>query len=183
MQGKLPATYEYSDLLQIGRVTFNNLDAEEEEDGGKQKPKEEKPDESKETKFLAMMTILTNALGSSASANGKSESGGGGKKREFQQWRYENPNNDKTKLVRGTTMKWCKNDCHDKPMWCGCKTCLNKAEYAKKMQEKGDGANSSSDSSSGSSSTKVSEDFKIALQAMTSSDDFKMLEKQFLSGN
>ena len=171
------------DLLQIGRVTFNNLDAEEEEDGQKQKPKEEKPDEFKEAKFLAMMAKFTDAMSSSASANGKSESGGGGKKREFQQWRYENPNNDKTKLVRGTTMKWCKNDCHDKPMWCGCKTFINKAKYAKKMQEERHKAKGSSDSSSGSGDMKVSEDFKIALQAMTLSDDFKMLEKQFLSGN
>ena len=83
-------------------------------------------------------------------------------------------------------MKWCKNDCHDKPMWCGCKTFINKAKYAKKMQEKRDEANGSSKNSSGSSGsggTKVSEDFKIALQATTLSDDFKILEKQFLSRN
>ena len=35
MQGKLPTTYEYSDLLQIERVTFNNLDAEEEDNENK----------------------------------------------------------------------------------------------------------------------------------------------------
>ena len=170
-------------LLQIGRVTFNNLDAEEEKDDKNQKVKEEKSDESKEAKFLAMMTKLTNALGSSTSGNGKPESDGGRKKRQLQQWRYENPGNDKTKLVRGTTMKWCTNDCHDKPMWCGRKTCLNKAKFAKKMQKKRDGANGSSENSTGSCGTKVSEDFKIALQVMTLLDDYKILQQQFLLGN
>ena len=188
MQGKLPPAYEYGDLLQIGRVTFNNLDAEEGKDNDNRKSKEEKPEQSKEAKFLAMMTKLTDALGSSASGNEKSESSGREKKRQFQQWRYEKTDNEKTKLVRGTTMRWCTNDCHDKPMWCGRKTCLNKADFAKKMQEKRNGT-SGSDSSSKSNGdgkdgdAKISGDFKIALQAMTSSADYKLLEQQFFSGN
>ena len=85
-------------------------------------------------------------------------------------------------------MRWCTNDCHDKPMWCGHKTCLNKADFAKKMQDKRNGTNGS-DASSGSNGdgkdgdAKISGDFKIVLQAMTSSADYKLLEQQFFSGN
>ena len=63
-----------------------------------------------------MMTKLMDVLGSSALANDKPESGGDGKRKQFQQWCYENPDNEKTKLMRGTTMKWCTNNCHNKAM-------------------------------------------------------------------
>ena len=74
------------------------MDAEEEKDNKDSKLKEEKQGQSKWAKFLVMMTKLTDVLGSSAPANRKPESGGGRKKRKFQQWRYENPDNKKTKM-------------------------------------------------------------------------------------
>ena len=92
-------------------------------------------------------------------------------------WR---PDGTATKEINGRDMKWCSNDCHPKPMWCGRMNCLNKADFAKKMEEKkaGDGENNSS-TSNGS----MPKDFKIALAAMTSPEDFKFLESKFLQGN
>ena len=188
MQGKLPITYDYGDLLETGRVTFNNLNAEDTW-GEESKLKKNEKEPAQETRFLALMTKLTDALGSSATGKEDSSKSTNGKRRSFQPWRFKNPNNEKTKVVRGTTMRWCKNDCHEKPMWCGRKTCLNHADFAKKMQDKRNSSNddsgrsTGSTGSDGSSGVKVNDDFKIALQAMTSSDDFKMLEQQFFSGN
>ena len=137
---------------------------------------------------MAMMAKGTDALGSSASGNEKAESVGRERKRQLQQWRFEKLDNKKTKLMRGTTMRWCTNDCHKKPMWCGRKNCLNKANFAKKMKEKWNGTNGIN-TSGGSNSygkdrdAKINGDFKISLQAMTSSADYKLLEQQFFSGN
>ena len=64
-------------------------------------------------------------------------------------------------------MKWCTNNCHKKPMWCGRKNCITKSEFAKKMQEKQDGSSTEDgggrNGSSGTNKTKLGEDFKIAL--------------------
>ena len=58
---------------------------------------------------------------------GKQQSGD----RTYLPWSYENPNNKTTKEVRGSTMNWCSNDCHDKPMWCGRRNFLNREDYSK----------------------------------------------------
>ena len=65
-------------------------------------------------------------------------------------------------------------------MWCGRENCLNKADFAKKMEkEKGGSGNSSQNANN----TSVSKDFKIALAAMTSAEDFNSLKSQFYPGN
>ena len=83
-------------------------------------------------------------------------------------WKYSNPQNEKRKRVRNRTYKWCTNDCHDKPMWCGRRTCLSNAEYSAKMN-KGEQPRSNV----------VSKDFKIALAALTTAEDYAALEEQF----
>ena len=115
------------------------------------------------------------------------QGGGGGKHpkaseptgpQTFKPWRFENPNNEATKEINGTIMKWCTNDCHkDGPMWCGRKNCLNQADFAKKMNEKREreGTSNHSEPKMGES-----EDFKIALAAMVSADDYATLKDQFL---
>ena len=89
-------------------------------------------------------------------------------------WRFENPDNKPTKIVRGSTMKWCSKDCHEKPMWCGRRNCLDRADFTDAWKKK----KAAVDSSTGSDSNS---DFKIALAAMTSPEDFAALQDQFES--
>ena len=91
--------------------------------------------------------------------------------RSYLPWRYENKDNLATKEVRGSTMRWCKNDCHDRPMWCGRRNCLGRSDYATAMQKNKD----KGDESSGGGQS----NFKIALAAMTTLEDFQALQEQF----
>ena len=70
-------------------------------------------------------------------------------------------------------MKWCKNDCHAKPMWCGRKNCLNRADYSKEWGKNNEVKETKDDNASDNS------EFKIALAAMTSPEDFAALQEQF----
>ena len=96
-------------------------------------------------------------------------------------WRYENPDNTATKDVRGTTMIWCRNYFHNKPMWCGHKNCINRAEYATVMQKKRDHKNSGNSGATPSDNSRpnVSKNFRIVLAALTSAEDYVSLEEQF----
>ena len=118
---------------------------------------------------------------------GKSEATGNEPQteRQYQAWRYENPDNETTREVRGSTMRWCTNDCHSKPMWCGRKNCLNRADFAKAMKEKRERAKAEkgNENNEDSKKPKFNKDFKIALQTMTSNEYFKTLQEQFLQGN
>ena len=137
--------------------------------------------------FLALATELISNLKNSNRGSADDDKKENGGRRTYLPWRFDNPEGATTKEVRGTVMRWCSNDCHPRPMWCGRKNCLNKAEYASKMQE----ARSSEDKKDKRKSqitenkpmNKVSNDFKIALAAMCSNEDYALLEKQFLSGN
>ena len=62
-------------------------------------------------------------------------------------------------------------------MWCGRKNCLNRSDYSvewKNRNENKDKVKDNDDTSTGSSN-----EFKIALAAMTSADDFAALQEQF----
>ena len=101
-------------------------------------------------------------------------------------YRYKHPNNEKTKVVKGTTMTWCSNDCHEKPMWCGRTNCLNRADCAvrmKKQRERERENKSSDEDSSKPDGGNFSEDFKIALAATIPSADLESLESQFMASN
>ena len=80
-------------------------------------------------------------------------------------------------------MRWCSNDCHPKPMWCGRKNCMNRADYAAKYG----GTNFNKDNKNNAEGSEkvqpMSKDFKIALAAMTTKEDYETLSKQFFSGN
>ena len=101
--------------MDLARLEYNNAVEDETWDTTKGKLESE----SRESNILAFATqILGNVnLGQDTTAkdgNRNPTGGDGGKK--FQPWRFENPNNDKTKLVRGTVMNWCSKDCHQQPM-------------------------------------------------------------------
>ena len=85
-------------------------------------------------------------LKASMSKDGNNNNGNSGQKGgdgtddvpSYLPWIFENPNKEATKQVRGSNMNWCTNDCHKKPMWCGCKKCLNREDYSKAWKEKKD---------------------------------------------
>ena len=66
-------------------------------------------------------------------------------------------------------------------MWCGRKNCLTKAEYATAMAEKRKGGHSSNPTPK-EVKNKLSNEFRIALAALTTPEDFASLEDQFFSG-
>ena len=97
-------------------------------------------------------------------------------------WRYENPDNSATKDVQGNIMKWCRNNCHNKPMGCGCIHCIDRADYSTAIQKKRDNKNSDNDGATPSNNSRpnISKDFKISLAALTSAKDYASLEEQFV---
>ena len=68
-------------------------------------------------------------------------------------------------------MKWCENDCHANPIWCGCKTCLNRGDYSKAWKKRNEVKETRYDNTSDNS------ELKIALAAMTSPEDFAVLQE------
>mmetsp|Transcript_6488 Transcript_6488/g.9409 ORF Transcript_6488/g.9409 Transcript_6488/m.9409 type:complete len:137 (-) Transcript_6488:42-452(-) len=119
----------------------------------------------------------------SFSLNGEHKTSNGGIRlcngRELKAWWFDNPNNEKTKMLKDeTVMRWCTNDCHPKPMWCGRSIFLNKAEYA----ASNGGKPKDKKEVEPFKKPPISDDFKIALPAMTSSEDYETLS-QFLKGN
>ena len=71
-------------------------------------------------------------------------------------------------------MKWCSNDYHEKQMWYGRRNCLNRAYFTNAWKKK----KAAEDVSTGSDSNS---NFKIALAAMISPEDFAALQEQFAS--
>ena len=190
MQGQLPHDYDYTSLLDLGRITFNNLQAGNEWEGSESKKARITSAPTEEKQFLALATELIEAMKGQKSStsiqpySGKTDDGGIKLKngRELKAWRFDNPNNEPTKTLKdGTVMGWCKNNCHPKPMWCGRKNCLNREEYAAKFGKKGKPGENVRQVESKTAS--VSEDFQLALAAMTSNQDFETLKSQFFSGN
>ena len=174
IQGKVIAEYSYRNLMDLGRVTYNNL-VDESSSKFKSGPT---PEKAEKQNFLALATALMTKISSMNTDNQEQSNtdrskGNNRGERTYLPWRYENPDNKATKLVRGSTMKWCKNDCHERPMWCGRKNCMNRSEYSAAWKKKNE-SKESENTYEGSSS-----EFKIALAAMTSPEDFAALQEQF----
>ena len=79
-------------------------------------------------------------------------------------------------------MKWCDKDCHPQPMWCGRKACMSKSEYAEFMDGKRKGKDKEDRDKNKSGKQRISKDFRIALAALTTAEDFASLEDQFFAG-
>ena len=86
-------------------------------------------------------------------------------------WRFKNENNLKTMVKEGKTYYWCKSDCHRKPIWCYRKNCLSRADCKKKQDAE----------AAGNGKVTVSEDFKLALAAVRTTDDLETFRDQFLN--
>jgi len=179
IQGKVAPQYSYRNLMDLGRVMYNNL--VDEGTYRHNNPAPQPKDKEEDKNYLALAAaLMTNMSGLNDSGN---KGGSKGSTITYQPWRFENPDNEDTKVVRGSTMKWCKNDCHKNSMWCGRKNCLNRADFHENWKKKNASKASGSDSNIGNKpkgSTKSSE-FKIKLAAMTSLEDFAALKEQFVS--
>ena len=178
IQGKTKATYSHVDLMELARLTYNNLVEDQAWAGKTATAMDDKPDASKEANYLALATQLIQRVNELEKGGGKPTKGGKQSEvRNFGPWRFENPTNAKTKVVEGTTMRWCTNDCHSKPMWCGRINCMSRADHAEHMRKRREGGSVQPRATKNG----VTKDFKIALAAITSPDDFSELEKQFFS--
>ena len=176
-QGKLGSTYSYRELMDLGRLTFNNLLEEGTWNGGgttKGKELAERNYLALATELMGKMKEMTQKSGSNYQKQPATDKQNEGA-RSYMPWRFENPDNKPTKILKnGVTMKWCSKDCHEKPMWCGRRNCLGRADFNAAWKKN----KAAVDSSAGSDSNS---DFKIALAAMTSPEDFAALQDQFKS--
>ena len=116
MQGKLGPKYTYRDLMDFGRLTFNNL-----VDEGSWSTKTPKAKDAENnyialaTQLMTQMTIMKPGPKDNSSYTPKGSANTDGP-RTYLPWRFENPDNKATKDVRVSIMKWCKNNCHNKSM-------------------------------------------------------------------
>ena len=86
---------------------------------------------------------------------------------EMPPWRFVNKNNKKAMVKDDHTFGWWDNDCHrQRPMCCSRPNCLNKADFRAKKKREEDSLKVETGSNVGKA------DFKIALAAMMSLDDF-----------
>jgi len=116
MQGQLAQNYDYSNLMDLGRIAYNNLKAGDEWEGSDLKKAETTTTSGDQKQFLALATELLETMkeekkqSSGQQADEKTSDGGICLKngRELKAWRFENPNNEKTKTLKdGTNMMWC----------------------------------------------------------------------------
>ena len=176
MQGKVAANYSFLDLMDVGRIAYNNLVDDESWGTGTSEKKDTSADEKQ---FLTLATKLEQLEEKLTSFNPSRAGGGAHDGDDFTKmkgWRYYNPDKARTKVINGRTMTWCSNDCHRRPMWCGRKNCLNRADYAeKKNKEAGDGSKDKPQKGG------IPKDFRMALAALTTTEDLEALEEQYFS--
>eukprot|EP00957_Ditylum_brightwellii_P153193 11660274-Ditylum_brightwellii.AAC.1 len=76
-------------------------------------------------------------------------------------------------MQKGTpTLKWYTSNCHARPMWCSQRNCQPHKEYQKKREEEGKGGTGNE--------LKKTDNFKVALLALLSDNNFKFIKEQFL---
>ena len=183
LTGRLDDKYEWTDLRELATITYNNsvacgdwatdASAKNEDPAGK-----ENADDNQ--KFLALLTSTIQDL----KAKEPAKDGRRGATRQSgaeQSWKFVNKNGSKTCVRENRkgierTWYWCTKDCHTAHMWCPRENCRSKAEHAKFVAEK----ENRGDASEKAAANKHNDDFRIALAAMVSAENFKVLEEQFL---
>ena len=174
MQGKVRQGYSFRDLMSFGRLTYNNL-----VEKGTWDTETSTAKEDPSVKYLALATeILRSFNKGDGSREGQGTKDDGTKHKN---WRYNNPENLNEKKIGGHTMKWCKQDCHRWPQWCGRKNCLGNAEYEAQRAKYRSKTEKTLDANAGGPKLDATKDFRIALAALTTEEDFEALEKQFFS--
>ena len=121
MERQLGQNYNYTNILDLGRVTYNNLVANDEWTGNAAKKPKRTPVSGQEKQFLALaIEILSKMKDQNSSFNkqtdSKTTSDEGIKLKngqELKAWRFQNPNSEKTKTLKDeTVMNWCTKNCH-----------------------------------------------------------------------
>lgn len=172
IEGKLVTGYSHRKLICIDRLTYNNLV----EDSS---PKLKSKDNGEEKNYLAPATTLMTKLSSQNNTSvdqGVTHQKG---KIAYQPWRYHNPDNKTTKVIRGSTMKWCLKDCHDKLMWYDRKNCMDHSDYHEAQKKRNsDKISGTKDKATEAKVEANSSEFKVALAAMTSPEDFAALQEK-----
>eukprot|EP00957_Ditylum_brightwellii_P051227 3883428-Ditylum_brightwellii.AAC.1 len=134
--GRQADTYKYADLMQFALMLFNNRVALSKWKGGKGQLVDKTSAGGEEPKFLVLLTEIQMAIrggnlksnsrgannggtGTGEGANNRASEGGGRRiQSEKGSWKFCNPNNLETMECNNRTWRWCKNDCHPRPMWC-----------------------------------------------------------------
>eukprot|EP00957_Ditylum_brightwellii_P042860 3244292-Ditylum_brightwellii.AAC.1 len=152
MMGWQADTYKYADLMQFALTLFNNRVALSKWKGKKGQLVDKTSAGGEEPKILVLLTEIQTAIrggnltsnsggannggiGTGRGANSRGSEGGG---RRIQSkkgsWKFRNSNNLDTIERKDRTWKWCKNDCHPKPMWCPRPNCMSREAYKEHMQ-------------------------------------------------
>ena len=128
-QGKLGTLYTYRELMDLGRLTYSNL---LDKGSWNLKASAKKNDEKN---YLVLATEIITQMKSYATREGglngglRNEKQGDGDKPTYLHCCFENKGNKSTKVVRGSTMNCCKNDCNEKPICYRRTNCLNRSDY------------------------------------------------------
>eukprot|EP00957_Ditylum_brightwellii_P140813 10726390-Ditylum_brightwellii.AAC.1 len=128
------------------------------------------------TKYLALLTqmvAIAKLFGGAKPTKSDGRDGKGTPREVYSSWRYQNPDSKETVRKGNCMLKWCTNNCHACPMWCGQNNCLPCKEYQKKREEEGKGG--------AGNAQKKRYIFKVALFALLSDNVFKSNEEQFLT--
>ena len=175
-QERFPSSYSYRDLMDVGRIVYNNVVCEDVWTASAVEVKT--TEEQQEKNFLALINERIDRLERSSGKNpsGTPERGKPGNDGFTRNpgCRYHNPNDEKRKVINGRIMIWCHKDCHKRTMWCGRKVCHSKSEYAAKIKKQDQLNNEGPQRKD-----KISRDFRIALAALTTTDDLADLEAEF----
>eukprot|EP00957_Ditylum_brightwellii_P159138 12111751-Ditylum_brightwellii.AAC.2 len=110
-----------------------------------------------DTKYLALLTqmeAIANLVGKANPTKSKNGDGKGTTGEAYSSWRYQNPDSKKTIQKGNCMLKWCTNNCH--------------AQYQKKREDEGKGGVGDEQ--------KKEDDFKVALSAIPTNNDFKSIE-------
>eukprot|EP00957_Ditylum_brightwellii_P057600 4367974-Ditylum_brightwellii.AAC.1 len=75
------------------------------------------------------MEVIANSVGKANPMKSDGEEGKGMPGEAYSSWKYQNPGTKKTMQKGNHTLKWCTNNCHAHPIWCGQSNCLPCKEY------------------------------------------------------
>ena len=177
IQDKLKYDYLFADLLKLGWITFNNL-VENDIWVDVKEPSVSKAKENQPHVLLIVTEILkklSNPNLQNKLKNTHLTKYNGMDKRTYQELRFQNSDNLKTKIVHDSTMLLREMDCHNQSMWCGRINYLGKAYFAAMIQKKEE---MKSRGATFVLKKDFTGDFEISLAAMTSAENFKTLQEQ-----
>ena len=178
MMGTQAKEYNHTDIQSFALKMYNNQTALREWETTERKP-EENNQESKFLALLAEVKDLKHKMVNSEPKPSNTNSTG----RELAEWRTENPNNEQTMMKDGHEFKWCTKDCHPCPMWCGRTVCYSKEEFKKtdKYRKRQERLARKREQNKQKEEVQKMPDFKVALSALMTPENFKIFESQYLN--